>query len=196
MGLQERKREVLERFCWRLYVLQATWGSGFVTVLEGGNYVWTIRKTNSGFTLVLLRVSFNTNEMNKLIIQHSKSRSQCIFGVANAVNGAKASSMGLRLLRSHRCTLELAPATKCRGASLKEFENQGLVLCLETFDIDVQCEVCSFLRLAQRRQGANHLSPPRIHVVLYSHTLSGKGEKSCMRIIPHSRSHSQHFYLT
>ena len=29
--------------------LQAAWGSGFVTVLPAGNYVWTIRKTNSGF---------------------------------------------------------------------------------------------------------------------------------------------------
>ncbi|KAG0707081.1 hypothetical protein DFH29DRAFT_75286 [Suillus ampliporus] len=31
--------------------LQAAWGSGFVTVLPQHNYVWTIRQTNSGYTI-------------------------------------------------------------------------------------------------------------------------------------------------
>ncbi|KAG0707080.1 hypothetical protein DFH29DRAFT_75268 [Suillus ampliporus] len=31
--------------------LQAAWGSGFVTVLPAGGYVWTIRQTNSGYTI-------------------------------------------------------------------------------------------------------------------------------------------------
>ena len=32
--------------------LQAAWGSGFVTVLPAGAYVWTIRSTDSGYTCV------------------------------------------------------------------------------------------------------------------------------------------------
>ncbi|OAX33577.1 hypothetical protein K503DRAFT_700206 [Rhizopogon vinicolor AM-OR11-026] len=31
--------------------LQAAWGSGFVTVLPAGKYVWTIRKTDTGYTI-------------------------------------------------------------------------------------------------------------------------------------------------
>ncbi|KAJ8594648.1 hypothetical protein M405DRAFT_729517 [Rhizopogon salebrosus TDB-379] len=30
--------------------LQAAWGSGFVTVLPAGGYVWTIRQTDTGYT--------------------------------------------------------------------------------------------------------------------------------------------------
>lgn len=33
--------------------LQAAWGSGFVTVLPAGGYVWTIRSSDTGFTCVL-----------------------------------------------------------------------------------------------------------------------------------------------
>ncbi|KIJ95877.1 hypothetical protein K443DRAFT_124679 [Laccaria amethystina LaAM-08-1] len=31
--------------------LQAAWGSGVVTVLPAGGYVWTIRKTDEGYTI-------------------------------------------------------------------------------------------------------------------------------------------------
>jgi len=58
-------------------------------------------------------------------------------------------------------------------------ENQGLALFLETFDIDVQCESYSCLRLMERRQSAYYFFAPRI--MLYSDTLSGKDEKSGMR---------------
>ncbi|OAX40927.1 hypothetical protein K503DRAFT_768162 [Rhizopogon vinicolor AM-OR11-026] len=50
--------------------LQAAWGSGFVTVLPAGNYVWTIRNTDTGYTIQDGGVTV-------------------FWGVANAVDGAE-----------------------------------------------------------------------------------------------------------
>ncbi|OJA15415.1 hypothetical protein AZE42_13912, partial [Rhizopogon vesiculosus] len=50
--------------------LQAAWGSGFVTVLPAGNYVWTIRYTDTGYTIQDGGVTV-------------------FWGVANAVDGAE-----------------------------------------------------------------------------------------------------------
>ncbi len=38
--------------------LQAAWGSGYVTVLPAGSYVWTIRSSPTGYTFAMLRFNF------------------------------------------------------------------------------------------------------------------------------------------
>ncbi|KAJ8594647.1 hypothetical protein M405DRAFT_729471, partial [Rhizopogon salebrosus TDB-379] len=55
--------------------LQAAWGSGFVTVLPAGGYVWTIRQTDTGYTIQDGGVSV-------------------FWGVANAVSGTEVSIGG------------------------------------------------------------------------------------------------------
>jgi hypothetical protein len=73
--------------------LQAAWGSDVVIVLPAGNYVWTIRRTSTGYTCVLLRVSqFLNMSISKLIFPTLSIQDGGVtvfWGVADAINAAQ-----------------------------------------------------------------------------------------------------------